>query len=577
MVKLKDLLQCAGIVDINSIELYIIELWKQHLDFPKEDRIQLIRETLLLYMGEDGKTKDQQEAILSAIVESLNSMEDVETDTTLITSKNNNRLTTTIEDPESSIEKKISIDDREPTSREPPPCEVIENNEIHIKEHLDASDSSVPSESEWFFQTDFKEENHHELPLLEMNEEAQKLLISLYPSINPDALSRLLIQVRGDFDRAIRELDNLLSNRSMISDHEEVESRPVCRYFLAGECLRHDCQYSHEIHNQTCRFWLENKCIKGDSCEFFHGFLINDDDDNDIKEEKEVFPDVSSLDELTMMKSLNLQEFPSLDETTLSTLPSKPKTTTFADKAKLARIKEEFADIDELFVENVYLQYEKDLEATRHHLHSVLGFAPSTRHPISSLTTTPTSRRDSGSHSSRSAYHARRVVPAVWVTTGDSLREQYETIRENAIKKANLRNSLFEQATQAYISGDKSRAATLSKQARLIDQSMRQLNHEAAELIFHERNAKLKTNTIIDLHGLHRDEALSYLEERIEHLRAEHYHGCLHVILGTGHHSKSGHGSRLLPSIEHFLKTNDFTYVDSSKDKRGGMLSINID
>jgi DNA-nicking Smr family endonuclease len=81
---------------------------------------------------------------------------------------------------------------------------------------------------------------------------------------------------------------------------------------------------------------------------------------------------------------------------------------------------------------------------------------------------------------------------------------------------------------------------------------------------------------MIDLHGLHKDEALYHLEERIEHLRRRDYHGYLHVISGTGHHSKSGHGSRLLPHIEHYLQNHALHYIDSSKDRRGGMISIHL-
>ncbi|KAI0305959.1 hypothetical protein B0F90DRAFT_1694934 [Multifurca ochricompacta] len=44
----------------------------------------------------------------------------------------------------------------------------------------------------------------------------------------------------------------------------------VCRYFLAGECLRADCRFSHEIERALCRFWLRGTCAKGEVCEFLH-------------------------------------------------------------------------------------------------------------------------------------------------------------------------------------------------------------------------------------------------------------------------------------------------------------------
>ncbi|KAI0272648.1 hypothetical protein BC834DRAFT_857672 [Gloeopeniophorella convolvens] len=44
----------------------------------------------------------------------------------------------------------------------------------------------------------------------------------------------------------------------------------VCRYFLAGECLRADCRFSHDIERALCRFWLRGTCAKGEVCEFLH-------------------------------------------------------------------------------------------------------------------------------------------------------------------------------------------------------------------------------------------------------------------------------------------------------------------
>ncbi|KAG8708258.1 hypothetical protein FRC08_018989, partial [Ceratobasidium sp. 394] len=44
----------------------------------------------------------------------------------------------------------------------------------------------------------------------------------------------------------------------------------VCRYYLAGECRRADCRFSHDVERALCRFWLRGQCVKGDHCEFLH-------------------------------------------------------------------------------------------------------------------------------------------------------------------------------------------------------------------------------------------------------------------------------------------------------------------
>lgn len=41
----------------------------------------------------------------------------------------------------------------------------------------------------------------------------------------------------------------------------------MCRYYLAGECRRADCRFSHDVDRALCRFWLRGQCAKGDMCE----------------------------------------------------------------------------------------------------------------------------------------------------------------------------------------------------------------------------------------------------------------------------------------------------------------------
>ncbi|KAF9556643.1 DUF1771-domain-containing protein [Agrocybe pediades] len=42
------------------------------------------------------------------------------------------------------------------------------------------------------------------------------------------------------------------------------------RYFVAGEFLRADCRFSHNLEQALCRFWLRGTCAKQENCEFLH-------------------------------------------------------------------------------------------------------------------------------------------------------------------------------------------------------------------------------------------------------------------------------------------------------------------
>jgi hypothetical protein len=49
--------------------------------------------------------------------------------------------------------------------------------------------------------------------------------------------------------------------------------RKPCVYMLnEGRCMRADCRFAHDLHNITCKYWLEGECLKGESCEFMHDF-----------------------------------------------------------------------------------------------------------------------------------------------------------------------------------------------------------------------------------------------------------------------------------------------------------------
>ena len=49
------------------------------------------------------------------------------------------------------------------------------------------------------------------------------------------------------------------------------QAPPICRHLLQHKCYRRDCQFSHDLDNHTCLFWLRGRCEK-DPCPFRHGF-----------------------------------------------------------------------------------------------------------------------------------------------------------------------------------------------------------------------------------------------------------------------------------------------------------------
>merc|ERR1712129_410241 len=122
-------------------------------------------------------------------------------------------------------------------------------------------------------------------------------------------------------------------------------------------------------------------------------------------------------------------------------------------------------------------------------------------------------------------------------------------------------------AVGAYLKGNRRLAKQLSTWGRGHQKEMKRLHRAAAERIFKMRNGKGELGTI-DLHGLHVEEGIERLKERIEKVRKALKKGKrkgkgkkafeLDILTGTGHHSFRGRG-KLGPAI--------LTYVKSKKIK----------
>lgn len=102
-------------------------------------------------------------------------------------------------------------------------------------------------------------------------------------------------------------------------------------------------------------------------------------------------------------------------------------------------------------------------------------------------------------------------------------------------------------AAQAWNRNDARAAKALSLRGQAENDAMRRCHREAARQLYEERNQHLHhaglddslEELYVDLHGLHPEEAIEYLEKILlkharEGLRV------VYAITGTGHHSKNG-------------------------------------
>lgn len=106
---------------------------------------------------------------------------------------------------------------------------------------------------------------------------------------------------------------------------------------------------------------------------------------------------------------------------------------------------------------------------------------------------------------------------------------------------------------------------------------MRKAHREAARELYEERNKGRAgaAEMYVDLHGLHPEEAVEYLEKVLMENSKESKP--IYAITGSGHHSKNGK-DKVGKAIRHFLNEWRYAYrefsVPGDRNNMGGILGI---
>lgn len=132
-------------------------------------------------------------------------------------------------------------------------------------------------------------------------------------------------------------------------------------------------------------------------------------------------------------------------------------------------------------------------------------------------------------------------------------------------------------AAQAWNRNDARAAKALSLRGQSENDLMRKAHREAARELYEERNKNLDavSEVYVDLHGLHPEEAVEYLEKVL--LENEKGNRPVYAITGTGHHSKNGK-DKVGKAIRSFLNEWRYAYrefsVPGDRNSMGGILGV---
>ncbi|KAL8850695.1 MAG: hypothetical protein Q9221_004343 [Calogaya cf. arnoldii] len=400
----------------------------------------------------------------------------------------------------------------------------------------------------------------------------------------------------------------------------------VCKYFLSGgRCMRADCRFSHDLSGHICKYWMMGNCLAGESCIFSHdpALLIST-------------LNMDGGDGLPQAPSFQVQDydaFPSLQNNSQYTQnPSSPYQTNsyqysgsplgnnymggprrnFEQRSNSANgLSSSPGSYNSRPIsrhrsreQSPYIPFE-DNEAfptlgsvakqnTRKHHGKRGGHGHGNKENSNSnsladlvrMSPSPASGslrkglvKNRSQFGSRDINAAAAAIPAPqhvpWLETGEKTNQAYLKARQEAFRRAAARNRFLQSAAQAWNRNDARAAKALSLRGQSENDLMRKSHREAAQLLYEERNKDSSSSKeiYIDLHGLHPEEAVEYLEQvLIEHQKSSKP---VYAITGTGHHSKGGK-DKVGKAIRGWL--NEWKYASAEfsvpGDNLGGILGI---
>lgn len=291
----------------------------------------------------------------------------------------------------------------------------------------------------------------------------------------------------------------------------------VCRFFLAGECRRSDCRFSHDLNKALCRFWLRGQCLN-DPCLFMHDY-----------------------EALSMLaQSIVVAPAPPEPEPEPSWIPPRPKPdasqTPWAMAAK---------------------------SAPASTAPQVMPRASASTVSSKRLALRPPSLLPTLSTGSALAIDMGKVRASQpknqdhWKTIEALLHARHERLRERLQVGAGGDAGGWGSSAQASQErGSRGLRGRWMGAGLGLCLGVAKPQVAGASLSLDER-----TEAVLDLHGLHVDEALEACEQFLLALESEGFRGLAYLCVGAGKHSIRSRG-KLASSVREFLQSWGYPHAD---------------
>ncbi|CAG8932501.1 unnamed protein product [Penicillium salamii] len=374
----------------------------------------------------------------------------------------------------------------------------------------------------------------------------------------------------------------------------------VCKYWLStGQCLRADCRFSHDLTTHVCKYWVMGNCLAGDGCPFSHdpSALIGNlsvtggsrpaspaNAPFQVDSGSEAFPPLQAAESGDQWGNQYVGRYPSHlsvyqtskyappgllpgmgkrngSATHLGHPNSRPSSRHQNREMNLTAPsvddQDAFPSLAAVQAKNAGKKHHgkrgghnnRDAGLNKENIPSSLAdVVRMTPSPVPGKSKSGFKNKDTKSRENSAAAQSIQAPQNIpWLETGTRANQQYIKYRTEAIRHGTVRNKFLQSAAQAWNRNDARAAKALSLRGQAENDAMRRCHREAARQLYEERNQHISHKGLdesseelyIDLHGLHPEEAIEYLEKILlkharEGLRV------VYAITGTGHHSKNG-------------------------------------
>lgn len=276
----------------------------------------------------------------------------------------------------------------------------------------------------------------------------------------------------------------------------------VCRYYLAGECRRSDCRFSHDLDNRAvCRYWLKGHCAHN-PCNFLHDYdalnqlatgIVSGLNVNDANSQRSASTPEPAETWAAAASAGNgaKEDFPELGGGTKDGPSKTSYAATLGGGADASRNRWA-STVQKKAPADAVTRAQGDTQGVIS-IHSKAGPMRSQPGSANAAEGKPTGKGAAGPlrTSARIPLRPSSLLPTL--LTGASAAETYQIHRGDSLSLAEQRNKLLARASEAYRKGDVASAKKFSKEASSLNHQYEDESRTAAHAIVKDRLRELRS------------------------------------------------------------------------------------